>query len=140
MKNELSGTIAAWSKALHVADETLISKLKRIDYVIKPGQKIPVGPIFKALLGEKDQLKLELLREQKRKEERENNEAEKNLIVISEAEKKLWNDLLAPLKVEVELIADKIAALCNPDHPELAHKQLTAWSEQTKKQILQSYE
>jgi hypothetical protein len=140
MNSEISATISGWSKSLNIADETIISRLVKSGYKIKPRALVPARKVFEALIDERARTKSAIEAELLRKERRENDEAEKNLVVISEAEKKIWNDLLAPLKVEVELIADKIAALCNPDCPELAHKQLTAWSEQTKKQILQSYQ
>ena len=132
----IAATLAGWAKSIGIDAETINKALKRNDKDFKPGELIPARAVYDALtVG--NQLKVAKLRRENaeaEKVERENLVEDGKLIDLAQAEKKLWDELLLPVKVEIEAMPDRMAPLMT-GVPETDHEHLTNWKEALKRQI-----
>jgi len=132
----IRGTVSAWATSLGKEPRTLERLLVRAG-LPKPHPRFTVtaSAIFAALLGDEMALKRRLTLAQAEAQERENREAEGQLIRLVEVEKILSERVILPLR---ELLMAAPAALdtrCNPGAPELARLALTAWRDDALKTL-----
>ena len=130
MAVQIEHTISAWSKAIGVSESTLEVKLTKEGLPNKG--LIRARDIISAMAGERDASIIELNREKtaalalaRRKEEGE-------LIDLPTVERLIWQELLGPLKQEMDLMPAKLAPLLGDDPV----KVLTEWVEETKRKLL----
>mgnify|MGYP001545184678 CR=1 FL=1 len=132
---KVCATVNGWAVELAIDQQTIQRRLTLAGTKPVGGVLYDARTIFSAIHGEKDVLLNRKRVAEAEALERENLEAEGILVNIEEADKRIWNEILMPVNVELELVADKLAALVNPSDPERAHKVLNDWSEQGRKQI-----
>ena len=130
MAVQIEHTISAWSKAIGVSESTLEVKLTKEGLPNKG--LIRARDIISAMAGERDASIIELNREKtaalalaRRKEEGE-------LIDVPTVERLIWQELLGPLKQEMDLMPAKLAPLLGDDPV----KVLTEWVEETKRKLV----
>jgi hypothetical protein len=128
-------TVNGWAVELAIDQQTIQRRLTKAGIPPKPLVLYSARDVFAALHGDKEAMQLRKATAEAEQLERENLEAEKVLVRIEEVEKRVWQEILLPVKTELDLISDKLAALVNPENPDAAHKILTEWSDQVKKQI-----
>jgi hypothetical protein len=135
--NQVSATLKAWAESLSIDPSTIKRKLARQEIKFEPGVPLTAMEIFRALNAEseKDQAITERTREETRAKKRENDIAEKRLHDLDEVERLVWQDLLLPLRHELEQMPAAMCGLCNPQEPESAKKILEQWVEKVKSNI-----
>jgi len=128
-------TVNGWAVELAIDQQTIQRRLTKYGMPPKPLVLYSARDVFAAIHGDREAMLLRKATAEAEQLERENLEAEKILVNVAELEPRVWGEILLPIKVEVDLVADKLAALVNPENPDAAHKILTEWSEQVIKQI-----
>lgn len=135
LKSQLTATLFAWQTELCMDGDTLRRKLAKAEIKHEPRGLIRAREIIKALVGGKDEALIRKATAEAIAIERENKVADGLLVELPVAEKAIWQALLMPLKQELELMPEKLAALVSPENPEGAQQILQDWVEQIKKQI-----
>jgi len=128
-------TVNGWAVELAIDQQTIQRRLTIAGTPPQPLVLYSARTVFNALYGDKEAMQMRKTTAETEALERENLKEEGLLVDISEADKRMWSEILLPVKTELDLIADKLAALVNPENPDAAHKILTEWSDQVKKQI-----
>jgi len=128
-------TVNGWAVELAIDQQTIQRRLTQAGTPPQPLVLYSARTVFNALYGDKEAMQMRKTTAETEALERENLKEEGLLVDIVEADKKMWSEILLPVKTELDLIADKLAALVNPENPDAAHKILTEWSDQVKKQI-----
>lgn len=132
VNHHISGNIATWAKALGIHRDALTRRLNRSDVKFGAGDLIPARDVYKALSGDKDAAMVRKLQAEAEAQERDNRKEDGELLESAAIEKKLWQDLLQPLRTEIEQMPKTYAAMANPQDPETARKVLEQWVEKTK--------
>jgi hypothetical protein len=65
----------------------------------------------------------------------DNKKARGELMELVQIERTIWNDLLGPLRQEIEQMPKNLSGLCNPEKPETSQKVLADWVEATKEKL-----
>lgn len=115
---------------LGVADETLRRKLRDLDVAVGHGKKITIKQAFAALHSDLDAERTRETRARADLLEMERKEKEQSLVPMATA-RKVINDVLGPLKVEMLSASATLSARCNPGDPELARIAIADWARQT---------
>ncbi len=127
----------AWSNALGVDFAVLQKMLTRAEIEYKSGDLISAQKIFQALTfrNEKDEAIARQANAKAEEQEMINAERRKELMELSQIEKIIWNDLLGPLRLELEQMPKSLCGMCNPEEPDVAQKVLEQWVEKTKSNL-----
>lgn len=129
--------LSAWAKAYGTDFTNMAGKLSRAGVITVKGQDVDAVDIFKAILyrSEKDEAIARQANAKAEEQEMENAQRRKELMEFDQIERIIWNDLLAPLRLELEQMPKSLSALCNPEDQETALAVLEQWVERTKKNI-----
>ncbi len=135
--SEILASIGAWSQAFGVQQAQFQVMLRRAGIEFKAHHDLSAQDVFKATTfrSEKDEAIARAANAKAEEQEMENAVRRKELMELSGIEKKIWNDLLAPLRTEMEQMPKSLCSLCNPEEPEVAEKVLHQWVEKTKTNI-----
>lgn len=133
----IEATISAWASAYNCTFDTFEMMLQRAGIKHKSGELLSAQDVFQAVSfrSEKDEAIARAANAKAEEQEMENAVRRKELMELSGIEKKIWNDLLAPLRTELEQMPKSLCSLCNPEEPEVAEKVLHQWVEKTKTNI-----
>jgi hypothetical protein len=128
---KISHTLRSWSVELGIDPATIKRKLTQQEIEIEIGKPIKGRDIFKALTAESDK---ELAQTRKAnaeaaKVERINKIESGQLHCKSEIEKGIWQELLQPLRTEMQQMPKAICARCVS--PEDAQEALQNWVDET---------
>lgn len=137
-KPKLSATVDAWAKALGIQNRTLKVRLTKAGIKTPAGAQITAREIFRALTDDAGAERTALVKAKRIAQEFENRRMAGELVQIEISDKRVWQDILMPLKSELDLIGDKLAGLVNPENPAMAHRVLSEWSEQVLRNIRQA--
>lgn len=125
-------TILAAATEFGCSRETIMKGLRTNGFEPDENSRYTTIQIHTALAGD---LKLERTRRERAeadKVERENREKAGELMEIQACEKKLWSDLLAPIKQELEQMAKILAPILCPNDYAGAERILSQWAEKLK--------
>ena len=136
-KSQISASINAWAQALGISHENFCIMLRRADVKYNPGQDLYAPDVFEAITyqSEKDKAVARKANADAESREMENAKTRKELMELAQIEKVVWNDLLQPLRTELEQMPRSLCALVNPEEPETAERVLQQWVEKTKANI-----
>jgi hypothetical protein len=134
----IAATLTAWAASLGLDRLTLRNRLGKAGIEIKADEPIIAQHIYAAITGDKEAAMTRKLTAEAEEKERDNRVAAGELLDAAAIEKKLWTDLLQPLRTLMEQQANDCAANCNPQHPEVAKAVLTQWLERAKLTIKKS--
>ena len=134
-RKRIEANLSTWASELGMAIQTISRKLVKNGLSTDPGDLITARDLFRCLYDQREEALTRQALASAEEMERENKRADNLLVDLPVAEKELWQRILLPLKTEIDLCADKVASLANPDNPDQAHRVLTEWAEQVKKQI-----
>lgn len=109
-----------------VSRETVTRGLRANNTTVKAGEEFTTKQIFAALAGDFKYERTRRERAEADKTERENRVANGELLDRAAIEKKVWTDMLAPIRQEMLNLPGQVATLCNPADPETARKVLDA--------------
>jgi hypothetical protein len=130
--HHISATLHSWATSLGIHREALTLRLNRANIKFVTGTEIDAKDVFTAMTGDKDAAMTRKLTAEAEREERENRVAAGELLDCAAIEKKLWSEMLQPLRTLLEQQANECAANCNPQNPEVAKAVLTQWLERAK--------
>jgi len=116
MAIQIEYSLNAWSKALGLDEKTLASRLSKAG--LPNGGQIPARDVVAALAGSKDATVIRLNTARAERLELENRVRDAELINIPSAERLFWQELLFPLKQELDMMAEKLAPLLTGDESE----------------------
>lgn len=129
----------SWAQAYGVDLAHLARMLQRAGIEYKPGVTGNPGMLdaidfIKAITfrSEKDEAIARQANAKAEEQEMINAERRKELMELAQIERIIWNDLLAPLRQEIEQMPKSLAAMCNPDDSETALKVLEQWTDRLK--------
>lgn len=131
----ISATLTAWAASLGLDRLTLRNRLGKAGIEIKPDEPIIAQHIYAAITGDKEMAMTRKLTAEAEAQERENRVEAGELLDAAAIEKKLWNELLQPLRTVLDQQANECAANCNPQNPEVARAVLNQWWERAKLSI-----
>ena len=131
----ITGTVNAWCTSLGLDRQAFETRLARAGAVIAPKCKLTARQVFVALAGDKEVAQARKALAEAEEKERENRLAERELMVVADVERIVWEQCLLPLKQSIDALPATLASQCNPDNPQLALGVLENWKEQVKKQI-----
>ena len=134
---EITATCSAWAKAYGCEQGAFVEKLQRAGIAYKTGVPLNAVDVFKAITfrSEKDEAMARQANAKAEEIEMENAQRRKELMELAQIERMIWNDLLGPLRTELEQMPKSLGGLCNPDSPETAQEVLANWVEQTKEKL-----
>jgi len=135
----IKGALTAWATAYGCDVTHFQSILQRAGVKYTVGVDLEAVDVFKAITfrSEKDEAIARQANAKAEEQEMINAERRKELMELSQIERIVWNDCLAPLRLEMEQMPKSLSALCNPEDPETAQKVLGEWVERTKINIQQ---
>lgn len=130
-------TVNAWAKAYGVDQGRMATILQRAGIEYKPGTLLDAVDFIKSITfrSEKDEAIARQANAKAEEQEMENAQRRKELMEMAEIERMVWNDLLAPLRQELEQMPKSLSALCNPEDQDTAQAVLEQWVERTKLNI-----
>lgn len=123
-------SVYAMAQELGVAEETLRRKLREIDVKVEKGKRITIKQAFAALHSDLDAERTRETRARADLLEMERKEKEESLVPMATA-RKVLNDVLGPLKIEMMSASATLSSRCNPGDPELARIAIADWARQT---------
>lgn len=129
---QITASLSSWATNLGVNREALKRRLNEHGIVYGDATQLTAAQIFKAMVGDKDAAMTKKLLAEASERERKNREAEGELFELPAIEKKLWNDLLQPLRQSLEQAPEQLAGLCNPADPDVAKTVLRRFVEDLK--------
>ena len=134
---EIVATCSAWAQGMGVEQPTLIKMLQRAGVPYISGTKLNFVDIWKAISfrSEKDEAMARQANAKAEEIEMDNAARRKELMDVAQIQRIIWNDLLGPLRQELEQMPKNLGGLCNPDSPDTACAVLTDWVEATKQQL-----
>jgi len=130
-KKQISSTLFDWSMNLGIDSTTLKRRLNEQSIDYDPAS-LSAQQVFKAMYGDKEAAMTKKLLAESAKVERENRVADGELLELPAIEKKLWVDLLAPLRLQLEQLPEQLAGICNPESPDVAKGALRNFVEDVK--------
>lgn len=133
---QIAFKMSAWCRAIGAGEKTLSIKLTKAGHRVPAQGLISAKQIIDAMCGEKDAAVVRNLDAKTRQLEQKEKLKDGTLVEIPTAERILWNELLGPLKQELDAMPQKIAPMVNPDDSPSAQKALFNWVEDTKKKLL----
>ena len=130
-------SLNAWATAFGTDSNHFASMLQRAGITFQPMVDINAVDVFKAITfrSEKDEAIARLSNAKAEREEMDNKKARGELMELVQIERTIWNDLLGPLRQELEQMPKNLSGLCNPEKPETAQKVLADWVEATKERL-----
>lgn len=134
---QIKATFSAWADSCGLTVENLKQKFTRCGLEWKTGVMVPACQVIQAITfrNEKDEAIARQANAKAEEQEMINAERRKELMELAQIEKIVWNDLLAPLRLELEQMPKSLCGMCNPEEPEVAQKVLGEWVEKTKLNI-----
>ena len=134
-KIELTATVDRWAKAIGIQHRTLQIKLTKAGIMVEPHGLLSARQVFTAMQGDGAAERTRLVTAKADAQEMENRRRDGELVEIAVANRMMWGDILMPLRTELDMVGENLAALVNPDNVELATKFLIKWAEQVKQNI-----
>lgn len=131
----IEATLNAWASAIGCDTQVLERRLVKFGFDWKKGMLIPATSVLRAYYTDEDDPKKRLLTAQAKEKERENRIADKEICVLSDVEKLIWEHSLLPLRQSLETMPETLSVQCNPEHPELAKAVLESFVESIKNGI-----
>lgn len=128
----IAHSLTAWAANVGLDRTTLRNRLGKAGITIAADEPIKALDVYRATTGDKDAAMTRKLTAEAEEKERDNRVAAGELLDASEIEKKLWQNLLQPLRTMLEQQANECAANCNPQNPEVAKAVLLQWLERAK--------
>jgi len=132
---QISATMTRWAVNLGMHRDALKRRLVESGIPFGDATELTAADVFKACYGDKERSITRLNLAKAEEQERENKVAEGQLLELPQIEKKLWVDLLSPLRLLIEQMPESLAGMCNPESPEVAKNVLRTWTESTKLQL-----
>lgn len=126
-KSVISFTLEAWARAMGHERRTLEVRLINTGYEWKPGTLIPFKAIYNAMLGDEQAEKNRNLKLDADRKEREEREANGELVKLAEVEQLITELVISPQRQELENMPSSLAKLCNPTDPAKAEVVLSSW-------------
>lgn len=130
-KGQISATLFHWAENLGIDSTTLKRRLNEQSINYEPSS-LSAQQVFKAMYGDKEAAMTKKLLAESAKVERENRVADGELLEMPVIEKKLWVDLLSPLRLALEQMPEQMAGMCNPESPDVAKGVLRRFVEDLK--------
>lgn len=127
----ISGTLYAWANALGKDSKTLSRELSKVG--INAEREITAQEIFKAVLNEEQVERNRNLKLDADRKEREEKEANGQLVQMAEVEKLISEKVVLPLRARLLSAPTTLDTLCNPSDPELARQAILHWVDETLK-------
>jgi hypothetical protein len=128
-------TINKAASEFRCSRETLTRGLRANGHEVAKGNAFTTLQIHSALAGD---LKFERVRRERAqadKLEMQNKIRDGQLVELPVAERELYFNLWLPIKQQLDLMPEQLAALCNPESPETARLVIFTHVEQIKSQM-----
>jgi len=129
---QISATMTRWAVNLGMHRDALKRRLVESGIPFGDATELTAADVFKASHGDKEKALTRKLNADADDQERKNKVADGELLQLPAIEKKLWQDLLQPLRLEIEQMSEQLAGMCNPESPEVAKGVLRNWTESLK--------
>src|SRR5579872_6539108 len=131
----LSFSAHQWYLALNLHPDTFARKMAEAGVKYEVHGLISALDVHRAMNNEKDRAIARKNTADAISKEISNSEKLGTLFNLPACEKILWNDLLGPLRQEIEQMPQLCSALCNPQDPPTAQKVLEQWKERVKQTL-----